>query len=62
MFKSSKRLKLGRFTSLPRWERGVQKSAMHVQSYCFANLNLLLFGDVLKQLSKCLAMACLEKS
>ena len=27
-----------------RWQRNLQKSVMHVQSYCFANLNLLLFS------------------
>ena len=27
-----------------RWQRNVQKSVMHVQNCCFANLNLLLFA------------------
>ena len=27
-----------------RWQRNLQKSVMHVQSYCFAILNLLLFS------------------
>ena len=26
------------------WQRNVQKSMMHMQSCCFANLNLLLFA------------------
>ena len=36
-----------------RWLKNVQKSVMHVQSCCFANINLLLFCH-----SRCLYRLC----
>ena len=35
------------FVVVQRRQRSVQKNVMHVQSCCFANLNLLLFFSVL---------------
>ena len=42
--RSPQNMKFGSFTSYVLWrQRNLQKSVMHAQSCCFANLNLLLF-------------------
>ena len=42
--RSPENMKLGSFTSYVQWrQRNLQKSVMHVQSFFFANLNLLFF-------------------